>query len=82
MGAQATREHRVAIDVEVLRGDRRRDVWPGAVDESGGFGGGDMFEHHFQRRKIGDQTRQHPLDEHRLAIEHVDRRIGHLAVDQ
>src|SRR3546814_16719745 len=32
--------------------------------------------------KVAYQARQRAIDEHRLAIEDVDRRIGHFAVDQ
>ena len=41
-----------------------------------------VLEHDPQRREVAPQRRQVALDEDRLAIEHVDRRIGDLAVDE
>ena len=35
----------------------------------------------FKPGKVAHQPAEHALDEHRLAVEHVDSRIGDLAVD-
>ena len=67
--------------MQMLRRDRRGDVRPGVANELGGFRGGDMLEHDLERREVADEPRQNAIDEHRLAVEHVDIRIGHFAVD-
>ena len=41
-----------------------------------------MLQHDLQAREIAHQGFQHALDEHRLAVEHVDIGIGHLAMDE
>jgi hypothetical protein len=41
-----------------------------------------VLEHHLQLGKVAPQRLHHALDEHRLAVEQVDRRVGHLAVHQ
>ena len=78
----AAGEDRVAVVEQVVRGDRRRRARPGVgtycapsfvvTCSSTIFSSG-------KSRRSGDQV---ALDEHRLAIEHVDRRIGDLAVDE
>ena len=80
--AEPAVEHRVAVDDEMVRRDRRGDVRPGAFDEGHRLGGGDMLEDDLQRREVADQPGEHALDEHRLAVEDVDLRIGDLAMDQ
>jgi hypothetical protein len=52
------------------------------LHELHGVPGGDVFEHHAQLRHVLQQRLQHALDEHRLAVEHIHRRIGHFAVHQ
>src|SRR3546814_2050647 len=44
--AQAAGKQRVAVDMEVLRGDRRSHARAGIGDERGGLGGGDRSEEH------------------------------------
>ena len=53
-------EHGVAVDVQVLRRDRCRDVGPAARHEGDCFSRGDMLKHHLQpgkSRTSGDQVR-------------------------
>ena len=40
-----------------------------------------MLQHDAQAGEVGEQRRQHAIEEHRFAIEDVDRRIGDLAMD-
>src|SRR5207248_7614917 len=72
---------RVAVDVQMLRGDRRGDVRAALGDEAGSFGGGDMLEHDLQCGEEFDDAAQQPVDENRLAVKNVDLWIGDLAVD-
>ena len=44
--------------------------------------GRDVLEHDAQFGHAAAQRVEHPLDEHRLAVEDVDLGVGHLAVDQ
>ena len=82
MRADPALEHGVAVEVEVVRRDRRGDIRPGGLDEGHGIGGGDVLEHHLQGREIGDDPGQDAVDEHRLAVEDVDMGVRHLAMDQ
>ncbi len=80
--ANAADQHGVAIDVEVLRGDRRGDVGGGARDELRRLCGGDMFKDDLELGEGADERFQRALDEHRLAVEDIDVMVGDLAVDQ
>ena len=75
-------KHRVAVDVQVVGGDRGGQVGRGAAHEVGGIGRGDVLQHHLQARVATQKGLQVPLDEHRLAIKDVDLRVGDLAVDE
>ncbi len=79
---QSAREQRVARIHAVLRRDRRRDIRGRFADERDGFARRDVLEHDAQRGKIADDRCELPLDEHALAVEHVDRGIGDFAVDR
>ena len=46
MWANAADQHGVAVDVQVLRGDRGGDVVARALDELDAFGGGQVLEHY------------------------------------
>ena len=79
---QAPLEEGVAVDVQVMRGDRRRQVVRSGGNEVRRVGGGDVLEHHLQARMALEQGDELLLDEDRLAIKDVDGWIGDLAVDQ
>jgi hypothetical protein len=81
MRADAADEHGVAVDVQVLRGDRRRDIRAGGFDEGHRFLCRGVLEHDLEPLHLTQQRCEDALDEHRLAVEHVDRGVGHLAVD-
>ena len=73
-------EDRVAVVEQVVCGDRGSDVACGFAHVVGGVQRGDVFEDHAQRRKVATQRDQLGVDEHPLAIEHVDLPVGDLAV--
>ena len=72
----------VAVDDEVMGGDRRREVGPAPADVRHRLLGRDVFEDDAQFGEAAAQRIEHPLDEHRLAVEHIDLGVGDLAVDQ
>jgi hypothetical protein len=39
-----------------------------------------VFEHHLEVGKQAERRLEHPVDEHRFPVEHVDLGVGHLAV--
>ena len=81
MRPDPTDQDRVAVDVKMLRRDRGSNVITATVHEIDGLPRGDMFEDHAQLGQALGQRLEHALDKHRLAIEDVDIRAGHLAVD-
>ena len=80
--ADAALENLVAVVEKMLRGDRGSDVVRRAGHILGRLARGDVFEHHPQLRQAPHQGFEHSLDEHRLAVEHIDRRVGDFAVHQ
>ena len=78
----AAGEQGIAVVEQMVRGQRRRGVRAGFGDVLGALLRGDVLEHDLQSRKAAPQTDQVALDEDRLAVEHVDLGIGHLAVHQ
>ena len=80
MRTDAAGEDRVAVEQQMVRGDRGRDVRTGRAHELRGFGGGDVLEHHLEPGEAPHQRRQRALDEDALAIEHIDLRPGGLAM--
>ena len=83
MRLDAAGEDVVAVDDQVMRGDRRGQiVGPPSRGIGHAFLGGDMFHHHAQAGHAAAQRVQHGVDEHRLAVEDVDLRVGHLAMQR
>ncbi len=80
--AHAAEEERVSIHEQMMRGDRGGDIPAGHFDELRRLARGDVLEHDPQRRKTRDERSEYLLDEHALAVEHVDCRIGHFAVHE
>ncbi len=80
--ADAAFEQGVAVDHQVMRCDRRGHLGACGLDELGRLGRGDVLEYDLQRREVGDDPGEDPVDEHRLAIEDVDRLVGHFAVEE
>ena len=54
---------------------------PGIGNELRGLARRDVLDDDAQPGKVADDLRELAIDEHALAIEHVDVRIGHFAVD-
>ena len=80
--ADAALEQRVAVEQQVVRRDRGCHVGRCVTHEVHRVAGGDVFQHHAQLWEPFAQRQQVALDEHALAIEDVDGRIGHLAMQQ
>ncbi|MPL73085.1 hypothetical protein SDC9_18878 [bioreactor metagenome] len=70
----------VAVDDQVMRGDRRAEVFALAAHIVHTILGGDVLHHHPQPRGGAAHRVEHALDEHRLAVEDVDGRVGDLAM--
>ena len=82
MRPDAALEYGIAVDHQMVRGDRRRQPPRPAAHEIHRLFGGDMFENDGQLGELTEQRFQNPLDEHRFPIEDIDARIGHLAMHQ
>ncbi len=80
--AEPAPEHGVAVDLQVMGGDRGSQGWRPALNEGHGLGGGDVLEHHLQPLVTFQQGLELTLNEHRFSIEHIHLGVGHLAVDQ
>ena len=80
MRPHPTDQHRVAVDVEVVRGDRRADILARAFHEFHRMTTGNMLERDLQLRQLAVQRGQNPVDEYRLTVEDVDLGVGHLAM--
>ena len=80
MRPDAAFEHRIAIQQQVLRRDRRGDARARALHELRGRARRDVLEHDLQVRHAFDDAAQHAVDEGVLAVEHVDAALGDFAV--
>ena len=80
--AQAAGEDGVAVVEQMVRGDRGGHVRAGLGDILRRVAGGDVLEDDLQLGEGIAQRLHHLLDEASLAVEDIDGRIGHLAVDQ
>ena len=83
MGTQAAGEHRIAIDHEMMRRDRRRQPSRAAgQDEIDRIYRRNVLEHDLEFWMAPSQRIQHAVDEDRFAIEYVDFRIDYFAVHE
>ena len=82
MRADATCEHRVAVDVQMLRRDGGRDIGPRCGDEIGGVFGGDMFKDDAQIGKVAGDACKSAFDKDFFAVKYIDTVIGDFAMDQ
>ncbi len=78
----AARKDRIAIEQQVVRGNRRAERAAFLEHVADRFLGRDVLEHDLQLRKIAPHRNQHLVDEYSFAIEHIDLRAGDFAVDQ
>ena len=78
----AAQEDGVAVEQQVVRGDRRRQVLVARGHVLRRLARGDVLEHDLQPGEVAPQRLQHAVDEHRLAVEQVDVGIGDLAMHQ
>lgn len=82
VGTQSAQKHGVAVDLQVVRGNRGgQGRWP-CLDEGHGLGGGDVLEHHLQPRVTFQQGLEVAFDEHRFSIEYIHFGVSHLPVDE
>ncbi len=89
VGPHAAFEHGIAVVQQMMRregcGQKRRTLGIPVVrllNERGGLGRGDVLQHDLELGKSAAQSDEMPLDEHRLAVEHIHLGVGHFAVNQ
>ena len=66
----------------MLRRHRRGHIIAGFQYQSGSLGSGDVFKHDFKIRHLRQNRLHHALDKGGLAVENINFRIGHFAVNQ
>ncbi|MCY1292421.1 hypothetical protein D9M70_416480 [compost metagenome] len=74
-------QDRIAVDDQVMGGDRAGKVCLRRLDVIDAVLGGDVFHRHLQFRQPLAQRIEHGLDEHGFAVEDVDIRARDLAMD-
>ena len=74
-------EQMVAVQHQMMGGDRPRDPRAPALHIGDALGGRDMLEHDAQPRQAPAQGFEDAVDKDRLAVEDVDLGVGHLAMD-
>ena len=82
MRSDPAAENCVAVDRQMMRGDRRPQPAVGCAHIIDRIGRGHVLQHHPEAWKFPPHGIEHALDIDRLAVEHVDRLVGDLAVDQ
>ena len=82
MRPQPAREDRVAVQEQVLGGDRRRDARGRLAHELRRLPRRDVLEHHAQRGVAVDDLREGLLEVDPLAVEDVAVGVRRLAVDE
>src|SRR3546814_1291348 len=80
MRANAASEHGIAIDVKVVRCDRGRDRRRTTGYKFRRFDRRYMLKYDLEVGQFAHERREDAIDKNRLAVEDIDRRIGHLAV--
>ena len=78
----APQKQGIAVEQQMVRCDGGCGVGPGLRHILRGLAGGDVFQHDFQLRKVTAQRRQVLVDEHGLAVEHINLGISHFAMNQ
>ena len=81
MRPDAADQDGVAVDDQVMGGDRAGKIGLGRLDVVDAVRGGDMLHRHLQFRQALAQRIEHGFDEDGLAVENIDFRRRHLAVD-
>ena len=71
-----------AVELEVMRRDGAGHLRRGRAHEFGADRRRQVLEHDLQAREVAQHRRKAALDEHRLAVEHVDLAAHLLAVDE
>ena len=78
----STSEHRVAINMKVLRRNRCGHGSGGCHNEINRLRRRDMFKNDLESRKTLHQSAQSAFDKHGLPVKDIDIMVGHFAVDQ
>src|SRR3546814_5486274 len=82
MRANAASEHGIAIDVKVVRCDRGRDRRRTTGYKFRRFDRRYMLKYDLEVGQFAHERREDAIDKNRLAVEDIDRRLGHLAMDK
>ncbi len=80
MRANTTGEHVVAIVEQVMCGDGRRNIGGGGGNKFRSIGGGNVLQHHLQRRKVAHYLAKSAIQKYFFAIKNINRTVGHFAV--
>ena len=80
--AHAADEQVVAVDAEMVSGDRGGEAVIAGFHVLHGVARGDVFEYYLEFGEVAPERGEDLVDEHRFAIEDIDLRRGHLAVDE
>lgn len=80
--ANASDQHVVAVEHQVLWRDGGAEETIACLHILRRFFGGDVLEDDLQLRELLADRFHHLLDKARLAVEDIDGRVGHFAVDQ
>ena len=80
--ADAAHQHVVAVVEQVVSRDGGPDIAAGSLDELHGVARGDVLEHHFKAWETLGDTAELLIDEVLFAIEDVNFRARHFAMDQ
>ncbi len=81
MRLDAADEDGIAVDDQVMGGDRSGDVAAAAADVFDPLLGGDMLHHHAQAGGSAADRVKHRVDKHCLAVEDIDVRARDLAMN-
>ena len=80
MRSDAACQDMVAVQDQMMGGDRGRQCRAARARIGHALLGGDMFHHHAQLWDTPPQRIKHGVDEHRLAVKNINRWIGYFAV--
>ena len=81
VGPDTADQHRVPVDVQVLRCDRSGYVRASTLDKLHRVLCRYMFEDDLEFRKVAHDPAQMPLDENSFPVEYIDIAVGHFAMN-
>ena len=80
--AHATQKQGIAVEQQMVGGDGGGGRAVGLGDKLRGLLGGDVFHHDFEFGEVAPKGYEVALNEHRLAVKQVHRRVGDFAMHQ